>query len=482
MAIQLRGIDAAFVALDSPTGHLHGLGVVRLRPGTQPLTLDDLIALVRARLPKLDLLRRKLVTVPFRVDRPYWIDVQPDLAEHIRSHRLPAADGTAAFERFCAEVAGTPMDRSKPMWEFWLVDGLPSAPASPQTIRSSLEGQALVIKMHHSLCDGVGSLAFISQLFDVEPANADPTSEEPGRAAAPPPPDEGPPVLPLVLGRAAVHAVRRPFEVASTALDLAGAARRLRRTIESFEGEPIAVPLATPHLSFDGPVSADRVVALRELPFGRVKAIADASGTKVNDVILAVLAGTIRRWLEASGQVPDQPLVAAVPVSTRSADQLFEPGNYVSACFVHLPVDQADPAACLRIAARVAASGKAMHRAVGSDVLERLVALPTPLLLSLPAAIYQRGHLAAHHPAPVNLVVSNVAGPPIDLSLLGRPLDAFYALGPIFDSVTLNITAISFHDVLAFGYVACPDQLDDLTALADQQEASFEALATSFNA
>jgi diacylglycerol O-acyltransferase len=459
---QLGGTDAAFLALESPTGHLQGVGVVELAPGAPELTLDEVIALVARRLPRLALLHRKLVTVPGGIDRPYWIDAEPDLRKHIHAHRLPD-DEPAAFEQFCARVASSGLDRSRPLWQFWLVDGLASG------------GQALVIKMHHSLTDGIGSLALIAQLFDQEaepPVDRDDTSE--------PWPEEAPPALPWMLGRAALHALQRPFELAATTAELVAAARRVRDTVVELAGAVLAAPLATPHLPFHGPITAERTVAFRDLPLDRVKAVAHASGTHVNDVLLAVLAGTLRSWLLAHDGLPDRPVVAAVPISTRGPEELFEPGNHVSACFVHLPTNVADPRERLTVTAAVAAGGKAVHSAVGSSTLERLTSLASPVLLSVPARIYRRSGVSARHPAPVNLVVSNVAGPPFELYLAGRPASAFYALGPIFDGVTLNITAISFRNVLGFGYIACPDLLADLTELADGQHQALTDLAEAY--
>jgi diacylglycerol O-acyltransferase len=462
VAVQLRGIDAAFLALESRTGHLHGVGVVRLVPGAPHLDLDQLIALVARRLPRLDVLHRRLVNVPGGLDRPYWIDVEPDLRRHIRSHRLPA-DGAGAFERFCADLAARPIDRSAPMWEFWLVDGLPG------------EGQALLIKLHHSLSDGIGSLALVAQLFDQEPDTAD-GREDPSETW----PEESSPSRPWLLGRAALHALRRPFELVATSIELARSAGRVRAAVDAVTGTELAAPLATPRLPFHGPITDRRSVAFRDLPLDHVKAIAKASGTHVNDVLLTVLAGTLRTWLDARDELPDQPLVAAVPVSTRGPDELFEPGNYVSACFVHLPTNLADPRERLAVTAAVSTGGKAVHAAVGDATLERLTSLAYPLVLSVPASLYQRSGAAALHPAPVNLVVSNVAGPSFDLFIAGRPAEAFYALGPIFDGVSLNVTAISFRNVLGFGYLACPDLIDDLAVLADGQQAALEELAEAY--
>ena len=352
------------------------------------------------------------------------------------------------------------------MWEFWLVDGLPSG------------GQAWVIRMHHSLADGFGSLALVAQLFDQD---ADAWSTE-QQAQPEPVATEPAPATPWMLGQALLHALHRPLDLLETTVELVASVRRVRGAIESIPDTTLAAPLSTPHLPFSGPITADRSIALRDLPLDRVKAIARASGSHVNDVILAVLAGTLRRWLLLHGEIPDQPLVAAVPVSTRSPEELFDPGNHVSACFMHLPTNIEDPRERLAVTAAVASGGKVVHAAVGGATLQKLTSLFTPWVLSLPSDLYQRSGLAAHHPAPVNLIVSNVAGPPFDLHLAGRRADAFYALGPIFDGVALNITAVSYRGVLGFGYVACPDRLDDLSVLADFQDDAFEELAAAYDA
>jgi diacylglycerol O-acyltransferase len=465
MVEQLGGIDSAFLGLESATAHLQGVGVVCLDPGARRLELDELIALVAHRLSHLDLLRRRLVTVPGGLDRPYWVDVAPDLPAHIRVHELADRGDPADFERFCADMASTKLDRSRPMWEFALVNGLASG------------GQALVIKVHHSLCDGIGSLALIAQLFDRCPS----TAPDEGRAAHSTSAEESP-SMPWLLARAAANTLRRSAHAVTTSVELLGSARRLRGVLDANANTDLAAPLATPHLSFGGRVSARRSVAFRDLPLDGVKDIAHASGTHVNDVILAVMAGTLRRWLLAKGELPAQSLVAAVPVSTRGPDELLAPGNHVSACFVHLPTHLADPRERLEVTAAVADRGKAVHAAIGQETLERVTELAVPLLLSAPADLYQRAGLASMHPAPVNLVASNVAGPPFDLYLAGRPATAFYALGPIFDGVALNVTAISFRNLLGVGYVACPERLPDLAALADGQRAAFDELAEAYAA
>jgi len=465
MAQQLRGIDAAFLELESPTGHLQGVGVITLAAGSAILTAGELIDLVQLRLPGLDVFRRQLVTVPAGVDRSYWIDTTPDLRAHIHEVDLVDGSGTEALEEFCSRLAGTKLDRSRPLWELWLVHGLPGG------------RQALVVKIHHSLCDGLGSLALVAQLLDTERHH-----EEPDTSVAPDGmPHETPPAAVSLVARGAMNAIRWPIAAVGTAIGLAASAARLVRLVGSASRGDLAAPLATPHLPFNGQISEQRSASLRDLPLDRVKEVAHAAGVHVNDVVLAVVAGTLRRWLVAHDALPDRALVAAVPISTRGPDELFEPGNHVSAYFAHLPVHLGSARERLEVTAASSDGGKAAHDALGRSTLERLASLIVPVLAAPPIAVYGRLHLANAHPAPVNLVVSDVAGPTMPLYLAGRQAEAFYALGPVFDGVALNITAVSYRGVIGVGYLACPDRLPDLGGLAGEQSAAFDELARAYD-
>lgn len=460
MTGQLSALDAAFLELESDSGHLQGVGVITLVPGAPKLTLDELTALVGHRLHRLDVFRRRLLTVPGGVDRPYWADSAPDLPSHI--HEVDVSGRTEGFEGFCSDLASTKLDRSRHMWELWLVHG-------PGPDRESL-----VVKIHHSLCDGLGSLALVAQLLDTDPDGMD----DAGRESAPTP-EEVPPGPVELLTRSLASVVRRTAGIVGAVADLTASAARLAHVATSTEDD-VAVPLATPVLPYQGALTARRSTALRELPLDRVKAVAHAADAHVNDVVLAVVTGTLRRWLIASESLPDRAAVAAVPVSTRTAEQLFEPGNHVSAYFAHLPVHLESARERLEMSADSSKSGKAIHEALGPATLEHLTGLLLPVLTTLPVAAYRCLRLADRHPAPVNLVVSDVPGPSIPLYLAGRQAEAFYALGPVFDGVGLNITAVSYNGVIGVGYVTCPDRLDDIGALADHQDSAFEELARAY--
>lgn len=458
MADQLSGLDATFLEAESPTTHLHGVGIIRIAPGEDPISLEDLAALVEERLPRLLPLRQRLITVPAGLDRPYWVEVVPELAEHLDHVELSGREADE-FEAFCARVAEEHLDRTRPLWHLWVVSGLPDG------------AQALVVKLHHSVSDGVGSLAIVAELLDLEPAPAAP-APGPGSVAEPTP---GPLWL---LGRAAGNLVRWPLDAAKAIIEAGGSVARLASVLHQ-PGDERAAPLATPRLASSGAISAARTAAVRDLPMDRVRAVGRAADVRVNDVVLATLAGAVRSWLLAHDDLPDQPLVAAVPVSTRSPEDLGRAGNHVSACFVHLATQVEDPLERLRATAASAVQGKEAHAAVGSEALAHLTSLALPITVVTSLRLYSGLGLPSLHPPAVNLVVSNVPGPNVPLYFAGRRADRLYALGPIFDGAPLNVTAVSFDGTLGIGLIACPDRLPDLAVLAGALEVAFEELAVA---
>jgi WS/DGAT/MGAT family acyltransferase len=461
MPRQLSGLDATFLGAETATAFMHGVGIIRLGAGDHhPITVEDLRDHVRQRLARLEPLCRQLVTVPGGLDQPWWITVAPDPDHHVSHVRLAASSGRRGFENLCEVIAESPLDRGRPLWHLWLVDGLADG------------GQALVVKIHHSVSDGVGALAIVAGILDTEPEPPEQESVE-VEVEVEPVPDAA-----WMLARAAAHRARWPLDVARTVLEVGAPLRHLFQ-LGRHPHPDMAVPLAAPRLAMSGVVSAKRAVAIRELPMDQVKAVAHASGARVNDVILAVLAGSLRRWLLDQDDLPDQALVAAVPVSLRTMEEMADAGNKVSACFVHLDTQISDPAERLRACSEAAAGGKAAHLALGPHVIENFTSLVYPNVVTAGMKAYSGMGLARLHPPAVNLVVSNVAGPPWALYLKGRQVTSLTALGPIFDGVPLDVTAVSSTGCLSIGYIACPDRVPDLPSLADHTQTAFDELLSA---
>ncbi len=456
MPRQLSGLDATFLEAETATAFMHGVGIIRFDAGGhERITFEALRAHLQRRIGHMEPLRRQLVTVPGGLDQPWWITAEPDLDHHLSHVELDPDGDDRAFEELCEGIAQSPLDRERPLWHLWLVDGV------------RRDEQALVVKIHHSVSDGVGALAIVATILDTVP---DPVEREPVDLEVEAPPDAG-----WMLARAAAHRARWPLDAARTAVEVAASVGQLFRLGRRSHAD-VAVPLRAPRLPMSGVVSAHRSVAIRELPMDRVKAVAHASGAKVNDVILAVLAGSLRRWLMDQDALPDLALVAAVPVSLRTIEEMAEAGNKVSACFVHLATQVSDPLERLHACSEAAAGGKAAHLALGPHTIEHLTSLVYPNLVTAGMRAYSGMGLAQVHPPPVNLVVSNVAGPPWPLYLQGRRVTSLTALGPIFDGVPLDVTAVSCDGCLSIGFITCPERLPDLGALADHTQAAFDEL------
>jgi diacylglycerol O-acyltransferase len=447
---ELSGLDAAFLALETPTAHMHVVGVAVVDPSTAatPFSVESVRRLMEGRLRLIPALRRRLVEVPFGLYVPVWIeDADFDLSYHVRRAALPTPGGAGELAEFVADVASRPLDRRKPLWEAYVVEGLEHGHG------------AFVAKLHHSMIDGASGVEILASLFDLAPD------------APPEPPDtvddwepERVPNDLEMLGRAVGSMARAPGRVIRAARGLAGT---LGRVVGRSRDEALRVtlPLTSPRLTMNRSISAGRAVALTAVPLATVKATKQALGLTVNDVVLSVVAGAMRTYLEGRGELPDRSLVAAIPASARAdGDRSF--GNKVSAMFAELPVELDDPVARARRVAESTTGAKSVHELVGSATLEEWAELAAPAAFTRGIRAYAKLRVAERFRPVINVIVSNVPGPPFPLYLAGAQLVGLYPLGPIFDDCGLNITVISYLDEIGFGFIGCRSLLPDLDQLA----------------
>ncbi|GIU87412.1 MAG: diacylglycerol O-acyltransferase [Acidimicrobiia bacterium] len=445
------GLDAAFLALETPAAHMHVLGVAVVDPATAPHGFSHAAVrdLLDTRLPLIPPLRRRLVEVPLGLHAPMWIDDPDfDLDFHLRRAALPAPGGEAELEAFVADVASRPLDRSRPLWEAWVVEGLEHGHF------------AFVAKLHHALIDGASGVEILATLFDLEPQAA-PRIED--AIELPWNPEPVPGELEMVV-RAGLSFVQRPLQFVRAANNLGrGVLRAVQRARE--HQLDVALPLTAPRLSMNRTITPHRKVAFASIPLEDVKFVKNALGVTVNDVVLAVTAGALRTYLDRRDELPDRPLVAAVPTNVRSADERAV-GNRVSAMFAALPVDVADPLGRVEAVRRSTAGAKEVHEVVGGTTLEEWAEVAAPLVFSRAMRLYARLRVGERLRPPVNLVVSNVPGPPFALYLAGARLVSLHPLGPIFDDCGLNLTVMSYLDHVDFGFLACRELVADLDELA----------------
>jgi WS/DGAT/MGAT family acyltransferase len=420
-------------------------------PSTVPggYSFDKLRSLVSSRLVLAPIFRRRLVEVPFRLGHPYWVDDPTfDLDYHMRRAALPSPGGMDELARLVGDICSRQLDRSKPLWEMHIVEGLRG-------------GQiALVTKIHHCTIDGVSGAELLTQLFDIEP---DTTPRQP---VAEPPTTERLPSDVHLIAQALLARLSRPVDITRLAWRTGRAVLDVRRVRQSGGTERAALPLTTPRTSLNGSVTPHRRVAFSSISLDDAKRIKRACGTTVNDVVLAVCAGALRRYLLDGDELPGDALVATVPVSVAPRVGIRPGANKVSAMFVPIPSQIEDPLKRLLTIRDATKGAKKEHHALGADVLLNWAEHATPNVFSTAARAYTRLKLAERHRPIHSLVISNVPGPDFPLYLAGAELVAGFPLGPVMDGAGLNITVMSYRGVLNWGLMACAETVPRVAALA----------------
>ena len=444
---RMSGIDAAFLYFETPNMHMHVVATIIHDPSTVPggYSFDKVKEMIRSRLHLAQPLRRKLAPTPLNLHHPVWVeDGDFDLDYHVRRIGCPAPGTEEQLAEIVGDIASRPLDRARPLWEVWIVEGLENGHT------------AAIAKMHHCTIDGVSGANFMVHFFDLEPEGEERPAPDVDWK-----PDRKPSDLEL-LGRAILARTTRPLKwirvVPATLSSVVGFIAARRRT----EGPGMPTPLRAPRTSFNTTVTPHRRVAYAHVPLQDVKTIKRAFGTTVNDALLAVISGALRRYLEARNEMPDRSLIAAVPVSVRTEEEQGAGlgSNRVSAMFSTLATDVDDPVERLKLIAEANKGAKEEHKAIGADMLTKWGELAAPTTFSLAARFYASLKLAERHPVVHNLVISNVPGPDFPLYFAGAKMVALYPLGPIFDGAGLNITVLSYMDQLFFGLIGCRETVD----------------------
>jgi WS/DGAT/MGAT family acyltransferase len=464
---QLSGLDAEFLAMESPAVYGHVGSVITLDPSTSPVPFDlhRLTDHIASRLHLVPAFRRRLVMVPLGLDQPYWVD-DPDFAldYHVRELALPAPGDDEQLARQVARLHARPLDRARPLWELYLISGLSGGRA------------AIYTKIHHAAMDGVGSDALMSAVVDTSPEGRD----------LPPPPPWDPDPLPRgskLLARTAFSVARLPGRAATLGVGLvrhapalaAAAAERLPAPLRPVDDGLPHPALRAPATPFNADITPHRRCAFSDVPFADVKAVKRRAGVTVNDVVMALCAGALRRWLSDHDALPEAPLVAAVPVSLRVEQHRETFGNQVSAMLAALPTNIADPLERLAAASAATAAAKADHAAIPPTLLADATALAPPVLAGIGWQVAVRvGFMRRVNPW--NLFISNVPGPPVPVYYGGPLVTGYYPLSAIAHGQGLNITLFSYVDKLCFGLVADRSLVPDLDRIADHLAAELDVL------
>ncbi|HEY3772754.1 MAG TPA: wax ester/triacylglycerol synthase family O-acyltransferase [Solirubrobacteraceae bacterium] len=453
---RLTGLDSSFLHLERDRVHMHVAGAMVLEGA--PPAYDELVDQIVSRLHLVPRYRQRLAFVPFGQGRPVWVDDPHfNVAFHVRHTALPAPGGEPELRRLCGRIFSQELDRSRPLWELWLVEGFAD------------DRFALLSKTHHALVDGVSGVDIATVLFDTSPTPA-PVGVVPEWVPRPLPSDAQL-LADALLERATVpgeitrgirHAFRGPRQVAMRLGRAAVGVGALARVVQSAPPSPLNVRIG-PHRRFSW-VAAD----LQDL-----KQVKATLGGTVNDVILAVVAGALGRYLARHGQLAgDLTLRAMVPVSIRADLERGALGNRVAAMWASLPVAMQDPVERLLTISREMEGVKRSGQAVGAQVLTELTGFAPPTIVAQAARLQTRQRM-------FNLVVTNVPGPQYPLYMLGRRLEAMYPMVPLAGGQALGVAIISYDGRLTFGLVADYDALPDLEDLAGDLRAAIAELVAA---
>jgi diacylglycerol O-acyltransferase / wax synthase len=442
---RLTGQDAAFLYNETPDQHMHTLKIAVLDPRSIPggYSFELVKHNLAARLHLLPSFRRRLVPVPLQIHHPVWIeDPGFDLDHHIHRAALPAPGGREELDELISDVAGTPLDRSRPLWELWVVEGLEDGAVG------------FVTKIHHCAADGVMAAALLSDTLSL-----DPDASMPAPPATPWAPEPVPSRARLVRD-AVVDLMRALAGTPALVWRTVRSALRVRRAKRS-TAVATPGPFSGPRVSFNRSLTPSRHFVSASLPRVGVDEVRSVFGVSVNDVVLALSTRALRAYLDEHDELPDKPLVASIPVSTRTPGAPLR-ANSVSNLFTTLPVHLEDPVAQVRAVHEVTRSAKHLFDQHGFDMLAGWSELTPARPYSALIRLYGRRGLAERHRPPVNLVVSSVPGPRHPLYIAGARLTAIYSMGPILEGIGLNITVWSYLQALNFGMVATREHAPDL--------------------
>jgi len=451
---RLTGLDASFLHMERAGAHMHVASAI-VFDGSPP-SHEEFRDHIESRLHLVPRFRQKLRFVPFGQGRPVWVD-DPflNLDYHVRRTALPAPGSEEQLRNLAARIFSQQLDRTKPLWELWLVEGLED------------DRFAVVGKSHHALVDGISGVDITTVLFDLEEEPDHPPVRPPKWAPRPEPTD-----LEL-LGEAWRERMTSPREIArGVRAALRGPRQVLRGLADT--GKIIEVAASAPSTPFNVEIGPHRRLAFVRADLADFKRVKNAHGGTVNDVVLSVVAGALGNYLRARGHDTDElKMRAMVPVSVRAEEERGALGNRISAMMAPLPVWSQDPVERLHEVSEIMGDLKGSGQAVGAELLTRLTDFAPPTIASQAARLQPAQRF-------FNLVVTNVPGPQFPLYLMGRPMSSIFPLVPLARRQALCVGIMSYNGQIDFGLVGDYDAMADLDSFAlDLEGAIVEAVAAA---
>jgi diacylglycerol O-acyltransferase / wax synthase len=451
---RLSGLDTSFLHLERSGAHMH-VASTSIFEGTAP-THAEFREHIASRLHLVPRFRQKLRFVPFTQGRPVWIDdPHLNLDYHVRQTALPAPGSDEQLRNLAARIFSQQLDRSKPLWELWLVEGLTG------------DRFAIIGKSHHALVDGISGVDITTVLFDLDPEPTGAPDKAPPWLASPEPTDV------QLLTEAWKERLTSPKEIYR---GFRAALRGPRQVLKGVgaTSKMVSAGMAAPHSVFNVEIGPHRRFQMTQTDLGDLKRVKDAHGGTVNDVILSIVAGGIGRYLRARGHdTTGLELRAMVPVSVRADEEHGALGNRISAMMAPLPVWCEDPVERLQLMTEEMGDLKSSGQAVGAEILTKLTDFAPSTIASQAARLQPAQRF-------FNLVVTNVPGPQFPLYVLGRKMESIFPMVPLARRQALCVGIMSYNGQVNFGLIGDYDAMADLDSFAlDLEAATKEVIATA---
>ncbi len=443
----ITGMDATFLYGETPTSPMH-VGSVAVIEGS--LEFEIFKERIRSRLHLIPKLRQRLISVPLSIDYPYWVDDPNfDLDLHLHRMALPKPGSWKELRAAASSIFSEHLDKSRPLWSFTFIEGLDNLSQVPKG------SVAIVSKIHHVAIDGMAGAGILGLLFDLSPK---PPKEKPAPAFKPKPlPNE----VSLML-KSTVSFARDPFKFprligeAVTSSIKAGVVSRTQRV------KLPTAPFTAPPTPINGIISARRKWNTTILSLARVKQLKKIMETTLNDVILAICSGALRRYFLEKGKLPHKPLVAMVPISTRQKTDKSGDGNKLSSMLIQLATNIEDPIERLEAIYENTIRGKTYQNAVGAKALSNMAEVVPFGIANQAARLYSRFQVAEMHNPVMNLTITNVPGPQMPLYLSGHKLQSIMGMAPIIDGMGLIIAIFSYNGQLTVSATSDAKSMPDL--------------------
>lgn len=448
----ISGMDATFLYGESPTSPMH-VGSVVIIEGA--LEFEKFKAIIASRIHQMPILRKRLVNVPFSVDYPYLAeDPNFDLDLHMHHVALPKPGDWKQLRAMASAIFSQPMDLNKPLWSMTFVEGLNKLSQVPKN------SVAIISKVHHSVVDGVAGTSMLSIMFDMTKAVK----------KIPEPKPYNPKPLPndvSLIAKSAINFAKQPLrfpKMISSAIKSTVKAGMLTRVQHL---EPPTAPFSAPRTPFNGIISAQRKWNTTILELNRVKALKKIMGITLNDMVLAICAGALRRYLDEKDALPSKPLVALVPVSVRGKVDGAVAGNEISTMLVQLATDIEDPIERIETIYDNTTRSKTYQGALGAKTISNLGEVVPFGIANQAAKIYSRYNLARMHKPVFNLVVTNVPGPQFPMYVQGHKVHTIMGSAPLIDGMGLMIVIFSYNGKITITVTSDEKSMPDLDVFSN---------------